>query len=157
MDRRGVSSAITYALVITITLTLTAGLLFGTESLIQQNREQTAVEQMEVVEQRVATTVETTYRLAESSSPDPSPERVRVTRELPDRLAGSQYHIELEDPTGDAARIEVELVEFDAATETTVRLEVEFGDPDFSEASVNGGDIAVVYDPGDNEVTIRNV
>jgi hypothetical protein len=157
MDRRGVSSAITYALVVAITLALVAGLLFGTESLIQQNRKQTATEQLEVVEQRVATTIETTYRLADTSGPDPEPERVRVTRQLPDRLAGSQYHIEIESPTGSAARIEVELVEFDIATETTVRLRVGFGDPTITEANVNGGDIAVVYDPGANEVSLQNV
>lgn len=139
LDRRAVSSVISYTLLIGITLALTTGLIFGTGALVEQQREGTARSQVTVIAERLADSVMTADRLARGT--EAQPETVVLTRRFPTRIAGTGYKIAVR-TGGPGPRIRVDANDLDATA--TVPLRVDSG---LAETRVNGGTIRIVYDP----------
>lgn len=142
IDERGVSSALTYALIVAITTTLVVGLVLGTDSLVQSNRERAATEQLEVVEQRLATALETAHRLSRTDSDETRPEQLTLTRQFPRRLARSQYRVSVVALGANDYSLRLELVDTGVSTVTEIRLAQA---PRVAETTVNGGPLEVVY------------
>jgi len=148
IDDRAISSALTYSLVTVITLALTAGLVFGAESLVNDQRERTVQNQLDVVGQRLSSTVMTVDRMGRLDGTT----TVGVTREFPQRTAGSQYRIRVSDsPRSDRGTIYVE------SRDTGMNVSVPFrlSGAEIEPTTVNGGPVRIVYDPTTSPDTVR--
>lgn len=88
MSERAVSVTVNYVLTLAITTVLIAGLITGAASLIDGTEKQTTKDGYEVAGNRVAAGIQAADRLAQSGSVE-----VTMTVDLPDRIAGTQYRI----------------------------------------------------------------
>ena len=70
-DRRAVSSVVSYTLLVGITLVLTTGLILGTGSVVEQQRERTAQSQLQIVAERLSDTLTTADRLVRGTETAP--------------------------------------------------------------------------------------
>lgn len=150
-DDRAASTAISYVLVAAIALALTTGLIFGTESLVEDRRQDTARQQLEVVGQQLASTVMTVDRFNETEA---VPEQAAVTRQFPNRVAGSQYQVAVVAEDRDAGRYTLYLDAVDS--NVNVSVPIRQADSDLRETRVNGGTLRVTYVHATKEVVIRH-
>lgn len=148
---RAVSSAISYTLVVAITLMLTTGLVFGTEALIDDQRKNAAREQVEVVGQQLAATIATVDQFNETKA---EPDAASVVRRFPARVAGSQYQVAITAEDADRGRYAVHLETTDFRVNVTVPVRMTYAD--LGETRVNGGALRVGYDPGTDSVEVEN-
>lgn len=150
MDDRAVSTAISYVLVVSLALLLTTGLILGTESLIQDEREETVRQQLEVVGQQLAGTVMTVDRFNETEA---VPETAAVTRPFPARVAGSQYQVGVlaDDPDRGRYTLYLDAVDIDVNVTVPVR-QVDTG---LRSTRINGGRLRIEYVHASQEVVIR--
>jgi hypothetical protein len=150
---RGVSSALSYALVVVLTVSLTASLVIGTNSMINNQREEVARDQIDAIGQRLASTVMVIDRLNATAT---RPETASVTREFPRRVAGMQYRIRTVSVGPNHWRLYLETREVAINQSFTVRLRSGLA---LEETTVNGGPVRVFYDrhpsdPGKDTVGI---
>lgn len=150
-DDRAATSAVSYALIVALTLTLTTGLVLGTETLVENQREDTARHQLEVVGQQLSSTVMAVDRL---NATEAEPEVAAVTREFPRRVAGSQYQVGVLVEDADRGRYTLFLDAIDSDVNVTVP--VRQADSDLRATRVNGGTLRVVHDPDTDEVVIEH-
>ena len=154
---RGVSTGVSYALVIAISLVLTTGLVFGASSLVEQNQRSVTNQQTQVVGQQLAATLVHADRLAAT---EPEPRNLAITRRFPTRVAGSQYRITLTPapgtvPTINRTVITLRPVASDAVARTNVSTSLQVGPA--GGTTVLGGDVRVIYDPATDRLEVRNV
>lgn len=138
---RGVSSALSYALIVVLTVSLTAGLVFGTSSMIDEQRDRVAQDQVDAIGQRLAATISTVDRL---NTTEPQPDTAAITREFPRRVGGLQYRIKTAAVDSNRWRLYVEVREAAINRTFTVRLR---SGVELEETTVNGGPLRVFYDP----------
>jgi len=151
VGERAVSSAVSYSFIIIITLTLTAGLVVGTDALVEDQRQQVVTDQLDVVGQQMVATIETTDRLSATAN---SPDSLAITRDFPQQLAGSAYQIRVvNDPSATDSTVYVETVDGDISIAVRVRLRSASG---IRETEVAGGETRVRYDPVSDELVIED-
>lgn len=153
---RAVSSGVSYALVIAISLALTTGLVLGASTLVEQNQRSVTTQQTQVVGQQLAATLVHADRLAAT---EPEPRNLAITRRFPTRVAGSQYRITLTPaagtvPTVNRTVITLRPVDSDAVVRTNVSTSLQVGPP--GGTTVLGGDVRVVYDPVADRLEVQN-
>jgi seryl-tRNA(Sec) selenium transferase len=151
MDDRAVSTAVSYVLIVSLALLLTTGLVLGTESLIEDQREETIRQQLEVVGQQLAGTVMTVDRFNETEA---VPQTATVTRQFPERIAGSQYRITVAADSPDDGRYTIYLDAVD--TNVNVSVPVRAADTDVRSTRLNGGTVRVAYVDATAEVVVRS-
>lgn len=135
LDRRGLSTAVGYALSMGITVLLVAGLLTVAGGMTTDQRERAVRSEAEVLGQRVATDLMTADRLAQAADDGV----VRVRSYLPQAMAGVQYTIHVE---ANASR-SVVILETD---NPDVRVVTPFrNETRVASTSVTGGPIVVSY------------
>jgi hypothetical protein len=142
---RAVSSAVTYTLVIAITLALTAGLVLGADSLVTSQRERTVQNQLEVTGQRLASAITAVDRLGGTVG---APTGANVTLEFPQRIAGVQYRIGTAHDPDLAGRNVTYLAADDVGVNVTVPVTVRWANH-VDGGPINGGTVVVVYEPND--------
>lgn len=155
MDDRAVSSALSYALIIVLTVSLTTALVLGTSSLVGDQRERVARDQVDAIGQQLTSAIVTADRL------DPDrvrPDELSVTRDFPRRVGGIQYRIVTAKINPDRWRVTVETRETDIEQSFTVRLSSGL---ELQETTVNGGPLRVYYyrhpsDPDKDELRIEH-
>lgn len=147
---RAVSSALTYGLVVVITVSLTGGLVLGADALVNDQREKAVRGQLDVIGQRLASTVETVDRMGQADGTTTA----RITREFPRRTAGAQYRIRVvpHAVSADRGTIYVEARDLDVSRRVPVRL----SDTTLEGTRLNGGPLRVVYDPATDTVRVEN-
>jgi FlaG/FlaF family flagellin (archaellin) len=144
-DRRAVSVTITHVLTIAITTILISGLLIGTGTLLDNQKDRATYDEKSTIGDRLATEITAVDQAAQRAD---GPSTVTVQTEHPRRLSGGQYFVTLYDDdagecntwgpdqclvieSGQTDNVEVPLtVETDIDTSTTVQ----------------GGDIWIHYD-----------
>ncbi|WP_224269567.1 DUF7266 family protein [Haloprofundus salinisoli] len=139
---RAVSTTLSYVLALGITGILISGLLVAGGGLVEDQRDRTLENELRVVGQQLAADLETADALVRSA---PSG-RVRLARQLPPRVVGSSYVVEIADEDGDGDTEMIHLstsnpdvtVSVSFATRTTVAAD-----------SVSGGDVRIVYADGE--------
>jgi len=156
MDDRGVSSALSYALIVVLTVSLTTGLVLGTSELVTDQRQRVAHDQIEAVGQQLSATIMTVDRL---NATETRPETAAITREFPRRVSGVQYRIKTVDVGSNRWRLYLEAREVGLNESFTVRLT---SGVDLEETTVNGGQLRVSYDrdpsdPDQDRVRIDHV
>lgn len=150
--RRGVSSAVSYSIIIVLTLALTGGLIVGTDALVSSQRDRAVSDQLDVVGEQLASTIQTVDRMAATTS-----SRAEVTREFPQRAAGTQYRVILTDtgPPGGQYQITVETSDGDVTTRTAVSVDTPL-DLGGTEERLNGGALRVRYDDGPDNLVVED-
>lgn len=146
-DTRSVSSAVSYSLIVVITLALTAGLVIGADSLVAGQRDETVSNQVDVIGQRLASTIQTVDRMTATSE---QPVTASVTRHFPERIAGAQYRVIISPDSSVSGvnryQIRVEAVDTGISTTLSITtrtpLSVDFPSSP-SEERLNGGSIRV--------------
>jgi hypothetical protein len=150
-DDRAVSSAVTYSFIVIITLVLTGGLVVGTDALINDQRQQVVTDQLDVVGQRMAATIETADRLSATTN---DPDSLAITREFPQRLAGSAYQIRVDhNPSSSDYTLYVETVDGDLSIAVRVSVSSASG---IGETTVAGGETRVRYEPSSDELVVED-
>lgn len=151
MDDRALSSVVTYSLTVAIALALTTGLVLGSEALIETQREEAAQEQIEVIGEQLGSTLSTAGRL---NATDADPETLVVTRQFPDRVAGSQYRVLVAkgDTGPDAYVVYLETVDFDINVSVSVRVSASH----LRRTRVNGGPLRVRYDEPTEQLVVES-
>ncbi|MFC6865045.1 hypothetical protein ACFQGE_16470 [Halomicroarcula sp. GCM10025817] len=151
MRDRAVSPAIGFVTTLAITLLLVISLFTSTGSLVTAERDQTAQTELEVLGNSLADQLAGADTLVRATD---APTTVRVTDRLPERVAGEQYRIAIEQvgTTGDAYRYR--LVVTSPSVGVSAAVDLTTGTP-IAETTVDGGPVTVTYDraTGTLEVT----
>lgn len=141
-DDRGVSTTVSYVLTLGITTILISGLLIATGGAVDDRRNATTRDALDVVGQRIAANLMAADRLAETGAGT-----VVVDVSVPDRLAGSGYSVTV---NGSASEI---VLESDGADATTT---VQFvSSTPVADSSVRGGELRIVLTPAP-ELEVRS-
>ncbi|MFB6161129.1 MAG: hypothetical protein ABEJ61_08135 [Haloferacaceae archaeon] len=146
-EDRGVSTTLSYVLTLSITTLLLAGLLIGTSGYVDDRREEVVRGQLEVVGQQVAASVEAADHLNSTTRADGDP-TVRVSRNLPERIARTGYTIEIRESPPEVV-VSADTRNLDVVV--SVPVVVEAGDG-VRPVSVQGGDIVVEFVTNDADV-----
>jgi len=139
-DERGLSTAVGYALNIAIAALLLSTLLVAAGGVVEDQRERVARDELAVVGERLASDLHTADRLAANGS------TVLVRSQLPDRVAGVGYHIEI----GSSGKLT--LVTSGPAVSVSVPVEL---DTPVESADVVGGRLTIELDGDSLEVRRR--
>lgn len=142
---RGVSTALGYVLNLGVATLLVTILLLSAGTLVEDQRDRATETELNVVGERVVADLAAADRLARTNDPS----AVRVEADVPVRVAGSYYTVRVnESGSGevvlDADRSSVEVV---VPFETVTAVEA---------STVDGGDLAVVYDPGNDTLVVTD-
>lgn len=152
MTDRGVSTVVSYALILGIVALLTTGLLFSMSGFVDGQQRDTTHSTFEVVGNTLAGDVAVADRLVTASE---QPQTVSVTSTLPDRVAGSSYVIDVED-TGDGSAVLTLRGGAgtgdggDVFTTVTVRTETPV-----ESTTVEGGAVEVRYDSANETLVVH--
>lgn len=139
---RGVSATLSYVLTLAITAILISGLLVAVTGVVDDRREQTGQDAMNVVGERIATNLMAADRLAETD-----PAATVVTVRLPERVSERGYSVRV-----DGGTEEIVLTLGGAQTTVTVPFTT---DTPVVDATVRGGDLRIVLTPAD-ELEVRS-
>jgi hypothetical protein len=143
VDDRALSSTITHVLTVAIVTVLVSGLLVSAGTLLADQRERAAEEQLETIGNRLSLELSTAERLAERGTAA----SVTVRVDHVDRVTGRPYDVRLTDdpsvcPTGSACLV---LQSSDPDARSVVPVSV---DASVTNSTVPGGSIDLVYDGG---------
>lgn len=148
-DDRAVSVPTDYLLMVAIVAILAVGLFVTAADFVGGQQEQATRSGLEVVGNRLANDLVAADRLAGATA---APGAAVVTVELPDRVAGTTYTVEVVPAAGpdDAAH----LVLTSPRPEVTVSVPLMTESP-LAATEVSGGTLAVVYDPAAGQLEVR--
>lgn len=121
-DDRAVSITVNYVIALAITAVLISGLLVGTGSYVESQREQVVREELDVVSEQLAAGIGDADRLAAAEAVSRS---VRVGVDLPRRVAGETYRVaitEVAPPGPDPGRYELTLTSARSDVSVTLTL-----------------------------------
>lgn len=153
LDRRATSTALGYVLSLGIAAILITGLLVAGGELVQNQREQSAHTELEVIGQTIADDLASASRLADCDSCELS---LRIS--VPDRVAGESYLIDIVEVEANPAypeyiyRLDLETGRSGVTDSVMVRTRLPV-----AETSLAGGSLVVDYDSGAGQLEVRNV
>jgi hypothetical protein len=140
---RGVSTAVGYVLTLGITAVLVSGLLVAAGGVVEDRRDATSRDSLDVIGQRLASNLMSADRLAETRSA----KTVAVDVALPARIAGSGYRIHVD---GGSSTL---ILESDVGT---VQRRVRFATTTpVTTTDVRGGALRIVLTPA-GELEVRS-
>lgn len=149
-DRRGASTTLTYALNLALAAILVSVLLFGAGSVVEDERQSVAREELTVLGERIAATLQQADRMAAVTPPGRS-DTLRLTLSPPPRVAGSDYTVTLDSSTGTGDPVLILQTE---TPEVRVRITVPTTTP-VEAATIDGGPLVVVNTSDGLEVRER--
>lgn len=149
---RGVSPVFGYALTLSISTLLIAGLLMAAGGYVDTQRERTSENELEVIGHQVAADIAAADRLNRTDGSDA--DELSITRTVPERIVGSAYRIHIRTGSGGPTDPYLELVTANPEVTVTVGLAVA-PSTDVAESSADGGRIAVEID-SNGALVIRN-
>lgn len=146
-DQRAVSTTLGYALSLTVATLLVGGLLIASGGFVEDQRERTIRNELQVIGQQVSADVAAADRLA---STDGTNDKVVVARNLPNEVTGVFYTIAVKSDGG-----ETYLTLSTNSPDVSVRVNVATETP-VAQTDVSGGDVRVVYDPSADELEVQH-
>lgn len=144
-DERAVASTLSYALTLSITTILLVGVLAGAGSLVDGQQDRAIESGLVVQGERLAADLMTVDRLSRTGSA----ERVEVRTDLPLRVAGENYRVEI---TEDGEGNDVIGLHSDAI-DVTVDFTVERG---IVAERLTGGAVTIEFNDGTGTIEVRN-
>lgn len=148
---RGVSPVFGYALTLSISTLLIAGLLMAAGGFVDSQREQTSRNEMEVIGHQVAADIAAADRLNRTDGSMAS--ELSVRRTIPQRIVGSSYRISVRADGEGPTDPYLELRTTDPEVTVTVGIAVP-PDTNVATSTVDGGEIVVEVDNG--ALVVRN-
>lgn len=137
-DERAVSAVFGYVLALGIVTLLIGGLFIAAGDFVESQHDRAIRSELEVVGNRLAADVAAVDRLALAAE---SNGEVQLRIELPPRVAGEPYQIQIDDSVAQ----EVHLLTLTASQPAvTVEVRVRTETP-MASGTINGGDVVVVY------------
>lgn len=149
MRNRAVSIVVSYVLVLGIVALLTSALFISMTGLVENQRKQTCRSTLEVVGNTLAADIDAVDRLALASDRSGT---VELTTDLPERVAGTPYKIEI-GQAGDDGRHEITLRCIDPEASVTVIVRTR---TTIETTTVDGGDLEIAYDVQRDTLVVRN-
>lgn len=151
-DDRAVSSALGYVLSLGVTVILITGLLLAGGNFVDGERTSITRTELDVVGQRLASQLSSADRAAMTAGTDG---RLEIEARLPDRVAGTEYEIEIGTPPGSG---KTTLALSTRAPDVSVAVTVRTTTP-IRNATVNGGSVRIAYvdSDGDSEKDVLEV
>lgn len=152
-DRRAVSVTITHVLTIAITTILISGLLIGTGTLLDNQKDRATYDEKSTIGDRLATEITAVDQAAQRADGDPDPATVTVQTEHPRRVSGGQYFVTLHDDASECDTWDPNqclVIESGQTNSVEVPLNVETTLD--APKTVQGGDIWIHYNG--SEITI---
>jgi hypothetical protein len=131
---RAVSTVVGFVLTLGITSLLVIGLLVGTTGFVDDQRRDTARDEMEVLGQQIAADLAASDRLVRGGGIT-----VEIERTLPNEVTGLSYRINVAS-TSDGATITLSTQNPSVTVEVSVRTMTDVGG-----TTLNGGDVEIVY------------
>jgi len=141
-DTRAAATTLNYVLGLSIALILVTGLMVAGGTFVEDQRDRSIETELEVLAEQVSADVEMADRLARTTTEN---ETVRVGRDLPPRVAGSNYDVGIEGGS------DPQIVVRSTDPEITVTVPVE-NETSLESSTVSGGTVAVNYTASDELV-----
>lgn len=144
---RAISTAVGYVLTLTISAMLVSGLLFAGGQFVEDEREQVTREELETLAEQLAASIADADRMATLGDAS----TVRVASELPARVAGNAYLVEVSDettPAGRPNRTVVTLTSSEVDVSASVTLPTTH---ETAPRTVSGGSLVVVVRDADGD------
>ena len=158
MNDRGVSTVLSYALALGILAILVSGLVVSFAPFVTNQQQDTAQSALVVYGNDLAGDLDTVDRLALEADGNENA-TVSYRTELPDRVSGSRYHVEIEEVDATEGTYDYEIwlrpVDFEASTFVNVRTRTPIADETLDE-SFEAGSLLIEYDAGERELVIRD-
>lgn len=150
MTDRGVSVAVNYTITLIIATLVLGGLLMAAGGLIESQSQTAINDEMDVLGQNIGANLMSADRMvsvdaAESTAVD----EVYVRVELPRRVGGSSYMIDIPETGADEKHVVLRSTDPDVTVTVTFTTEV-----DVAETTVPGGPIAIEYDDSAEELAV---
>ena len=143
---RAVSTVVGFVLILGVASLLVTGLLVATGDFVDNQRQETIRDEMEVLGQQLAADIAASDRMVRAGGTT-----VRIERPLPNRITGVTYQISVTS-NGDLTTIRLSTQDPSVSAEVSVRTRT----PVAGGESVNGGDVAIVYDAATNQLEVQN-
>jgi len=158
-DRRAVSVTITHVLTIGITTILISGLLIGTGTLLDSQKDRATFDEKSTIGDRLATEITAVDQAAQQEAEGD----VIVRTEHPRQLSGGQYFVTLYDDDGKSPDDEdctwgpEKCLVFESGqTENPVHVPLTIEASVEDGQTVQGGEIWIHYDDEDDELKLRS-
>ncbi|AXG09959.1 DUF7266 family protein [Haloplanus rubicundus] len=149
-DRRATSTALGYVLSLGIAAVLVSGLLVAGGGLMEDQRDQSARIELQVIGQTVADDLASAGRLSDCDSCD-----VRLRIDVPSRVASESYLIDVVEVDGTAPSYRYRLALTTGRSNVAINVTVRTSVP-VVETSVTGGTMIAEYDPAAGTLEVRN-
>ncbi|MCY4730169.1 hypothetical protein KY092_06325 [Natronomonas gomsonensis] len=148
-DDRAVSPVFSYVLTLGITTILIVGLLVAATGYVDDQRRQTTENQLQVIGQQLSADIAAADRLARTDGA----EDVAIRRDLPDRIVGSSYSINVKSDGNGPTEYYLELST--ARPDVTVTVGIA-SVTDLVTTGIGGGEVVVRYDAAADELEVAN-
>ena len=143
---RAVTVTLNYVLVLGISATVVAGLLFAGGTFVEDQRERVIEDELTVIGNHIASNVEQVDRLVQASHG--TPDRVVINQSFQRTVSGTSYSVELQENPD-------QVVLGANSPEVVVRVNVSLTTA-LGESFAVGGDISVRYDAASDSVVIAD-
>ena len=144
---RAVSTVVGFVLILGVASLLVTGLLVATGDFMDNQRQETIRDEMEVLGQQIAADIAASDRMVRAGG-----ETARIERPLPERITGVTYQITVTPGAGGLTTIRLSTQDPSVSAEVSVRTTT----PVASTTTVNGGDVAIVYDAATGQLEVQN-
>jgi len=144
---RAVSTVVGFVLILGVASLLVTGLLVATGDFVDNQRQETIRDEMEVLGQQLAADIAASDRMVRAGGTT-----VRTERPLPERITGVTYQINVTSSGGGLTTIQLSTQDPSVSAEVSVRTTT----PVASGTTVNGGDVEIVYDAAANQLEVQN-
>lgn len=135
-DTRGVSTIVGYTITLAVTTLLISGLLIASGGFVENQRERAVRGELKVIGQQIAADTQAADRLVQAGDED-----FTIERDLPDRVTGSAYTIEMLAPNPDDTYVELRTEDPDIVVRVDFVIQ-----NNIKTTSFQGGELAVTYD-----------
>lgn len=157
MTDRGISIALSYVLVTSITVILVGGLIIAGSTFVEDQRDNVVEEELQVIGNQLAGNLEQIDRMVAASNAsfpntDKTPDAAAVNETFPTQVSGSSYTIQLGDGGSDPPRLVLTAAQVDVSVEVVLRVDVAVE----NDAAATGGEVEAYYDESDEELVITD-
>lgn len=143
MTDRGVSIALSYVLVTSITVILVGGLIIAGSTFVEDQRDNVVEQELKVIGNQLAGNVEQVDRMVNASGSG-GPDAAAVNETFPEQVSGTSYTVTLSDSGGDPQLVlSAQRADVSVAVGLAVDTDVE------DDAFASGGEIDAYYDGSD--------
>lgn len=150
MTDRGVSIALSYVLVTSITVILVGGLIIAGSTFVEDQRDNVVEGELKVIGNQLAGNLEQVDRMVNADDSG-DPDAAAVSETLPEQVSGTSYTVTLSDSGGGP-----QLVLTARQADVTVTVGLSVGTAVENDAFAAGGEIESYYDESDDKLVIAD-